>query len=256
MQQSDEEDQFEVELIKSGSEEAREFFDRLGRELDKVNDFYIAKESEFIERSDLLRKQLQILSDFKRILNEDRRCHRLAVGHGVADSVRSTPSHRISLFASPNAMSDKEENLRVLQRLDFHGSLSVSEPRNNEAGETQSEGTTTDELLAALERNGITLVPTGQGGKGKTDGKLKPANIRIDIPATNASRTISAVTHMIWEDLVNTPSKKGSGGDYINRKQIRRAENIIRGAFVELYRGLGLLKAYRYVFFFILYKIS
>ena len=149
----------------------------------------------------------------------------------------------------PTQCPVRKKNIWVLQRLDFHRIPSVSEPRNNETDEAMSESSTTDELLAALERNGITLVPTGQGGKGKKDGKPKAATMRIDIPATTPSRTISAVTSMIWEDLVNSPSKEGSGGDYINRKKIQCAEKMIRGAFVELYRGLGLLKTYRYVFF-------
>ncbi|KAJ6420999.1 hypothetical protein OIU84_028388 [Salix udensis] len=67
--------------------------------------------------------------------------------------------------------------------------------------------------------------------------------MRIDIPATTPTRTITAVTSMLWEDLVNNPKKEGAG-DFINRKKIQCAEKMIRGAFVELYRGLGLLKTY------------
>ncbi|KAA8527789.1 hypothetical protein F0562_035342 [Nyssa sinensis] len=67
--------------------------------------------------------------------------------------------------------------------------------------------------------------------------------MRIDIPATTPTRTISAVTSMLWEDLVNNPKKEGPG-DFINKKKIQCAEKMIRGAFVELYRGLGLLKTY------------
>lgn len=103
----------------------------------------------------------------------------------------------------------------------------------------------TDELMAALERNGITFVPSGRGAKAKKWGKPKAASMRIDIPATTPTRTISALTSMIWDDLVNNPKKEGGSGDYINRKKIQCAEKMIRGAFVELYRGLGLLKTYR-----------
>lgn len=75
--------------------------------------------------------------------------------------------------------------------------------------------------------------------------------MRIDIPATTPTRTIAAVTSMLWEDLVNNPKKLEGGGEYINRKKIQCAEKMIRGAFVELYRGLGLLKTYRYVHLYI-----
>ncbi|XP_078427823.1 phosphate 1 isoform X2 [Wolffia australiana] len=219
---SDGEDQYEVELVQSGAEEVREFFDRVGRELDKVNNFYKAKEAEFIDRNDLLNKQLQILSDLKHILDEHRRRRRLAAGKSGQDSVRSTSSNGISYFGSPYAMS---------------------EPRN-EGDDSPADIPMTDELMAVLERNGITLMSPGQGGKGK-DSKPKAATMRISIPPTTPSRTISAVTSMIWEDLLNAPSKEGSGGDYINRRKIQSAEKMIRGAFVELYRGLSLLKKYR-----------
>lgn len=80
--------------------------------------------------------------------------------------------------------------------------------------------------------------------RGKTKkGKPKLA-MRIDIPATTPTKTIAAVTTMLWEDLVNNPKKVG-GGEHINRKKVQCAEKMIRGAFVELYRGLGLLKTYR-----------
>lgn len=75
-------------------------------------------------------------------------------------------------------------------------------------------------------------------------------SMRIDIPTTTPTRSISAVTSMLWEDLVNNPKKEGAG-DFINRKKIQCAEKMIRGAFVELYRGLGLLKTYRFLFLLI-----
>lgn len=77
-------------------------------------------------------------------------------------------------------------------------------------------------------------------------GKPPKKAMRIDIPATTPALTIAVVTSMLWEDLVNNP-KKGGGGEEINRKKIQCAEKMIRGAFVELYRGLGLLKTFRFL---------
>lgn len=106
----------------------------------------------------------------------------------------------------------------------------------------------TEEVIAALEKNGVNLVNSAIRGKTKK-GKPKMA-MRIDIPATTPTKTIAAVTSMLWEDLVNNP-KKGGGGDFINKKKIQCAEKMIRGAFVELYRGLGLLKTYRYAYYYL-----
>ncbi|CAN1760263.1 Phosphate transporter PHO1 [Linum perenne] len=103
-----------------------------------------------------------------------------------------------------------------------------------------TEQSETDEVIAALERNGVSFVNSNT----RTNNKPKMA-LRVDIPATTPAKTIAAVTSMLWEDLVNNPKKSEAGaGDYINRKKVQCAEKMIRSAFVELYRGLGLLKTY------------
>lgn len=51
----------------------KDFFERLDEELNKVNQFYKTKEGEFVERGEILNKQLQILLDLKQILSERRR---------------------------------------------------------------------------------------------------------------------------------------------------------------------------------------
>lgn len=107
-----------------------------------------------------------------------------------------------------------------------------------------TETTETDDVIAALERNGVSFINAATTTRSKTKkGKPKVA-MRIDIPAETPTRTISAVTSILWEDLVKNPKKEGPG-DFINKKKIQCAEKMIRGAFVELYRGLGLLKTYR-----------
>jgi hypothetical protein len=98
-------------------------------------------------------------------------------------------------------------------------------------------------MVAALEKNGVNFVNSTTRNKTKK-GRPKTA-YRIDIPTTNPTRTISAVTSMIWEDLVNNTKKESSVEYYyINKKKIQCAEKMIRAAFVELYKGLALLKTY------------
>lgn len=79
--------------------------------------------------------------------------------------------------------------------------------------------------------------------------KCQGKNLRIKIPLTNPARTFSAISYLLWDDLVNQSSKKcGPEGNklHINKKKLHHAEKMIRGAFVELYKGLGYLKTYRY----------
>lgn len=85
--------------------------------------------------------------------------------------------------------------------------------------------------------------------RSKTKGGKPKMSLRVDIPDAVAgadgggARSIATATSVLWEELVNNP--RSGGGDFINRKKIQCAEKMIRKAFVELYRGLGLLKTYR-----------
>lgn len=74
-------------------------------------------------------------------------------------------------------------------------------------------------------------------------------NFGINIPLTTPSRTFSAISYVVWEDLVNPSSKKCApegSKPRINKTKLHHAEKMIKGAFVELYKGLGYLKTYRY----------
>ncbi|KAH9681910.1 phosphate transporter PHO1 [Citrus sinensis] len=215
MEEGDDHEVYETELAQLFSEEdeVRAFFERLDRELNKVNQFYRTKESEFLERGEILNKQLQILLELKQILIDRRR----KPSGGIIP--RSwTPCPRNSDFS------------------DGQGGAALS-------GDGTAAATETDDVIAALERNGVSFINAASSWAKTKKGKPKVA-MRIDIPAETPARTISAVTSMLWEDLVNNPKKESGTGNFINRKKIQCAEKMIRGAFVELYRGLGLLKTY------------
>ncbi|EHA8590204.1 phosphate transporter PHO1-3 [Cocos nucifera] len=67
-------------------------------------------------------------------------------------------------------------------------------------------------------------------------------SLKIKIPLTTPSRTISALADLLSQ------SKKGGpeGGKFsINKTKLHHAEKMIRGAFMELYKGLGYLGTYR-----------
>ncbi|KAK9287867.1 hypothetical protein L1049_016309 [Liquidambar formosana] len=215
--EGEEEEGSEIELVQLFSEEdeVNVFFERLDEELTKVNLFYKSAETEFIERGEILNKQLQILVDMRQILSDRR---------GKKWTSKSNSGSMSRSYSSSRRNSDYSE--------------SGSEFSETTTMETSSP---VDDMIAALERNGMNFIGAATRSKTKL-GKPKMA-MRIDIPATTPTRTIMAVTSMLWEDLVNNPKKDGPG-DFINRKKIQCAEKMIRGAFVELYRGLGLLKTY------------
>lgn len=215
--EEEEEDQVsesdELVQLFSEEDEVRMFFERLDEELDKVNQFYRTKETEFLERGENLNKQLQNLLDLKQILTDRQRKNFQS---------RSNSGHLLRSWSSSARNSDLSES-------------------PTEFEETPGQTPETDSVIVALERNGVNFI--GSEVRSKTKNGKPKMSMRIEIPTTTPTRSISAVTSMLWEDLVNNPKKEGAG-DFINRKKIQCAEKMIRGAFVELYRGLGLLKTY------------
>ena len=117
--------------------------------------------------------------------------------------------------------------------LDSNGAQFTDSTRSDEMGESLRMKKGEGKLMRAL-----------SGHAFNCQGK----NLRINIPVTNPTRTFSAITYLLWDDLVNQSSKKcGPEGSkiHINKTKLHHAEKMIRGAFVELYKGLGYLKTYR-----------
>ncbi|XP_057422823.1 phosphate transporter PHO1 isoform X2 [Lotus japonicus] len=200
---------YETELAQLFSEEdeVRVFFARLDEELNKVNQFYTRQEGEFVEKGETLNKQLQILLELKQIISDRRRKN--------SPSSKGSNHSNTGSFPSPTRDSD------------------YSSENFGDSDETNSEISQTDEVISTLERNGVSFVNSTTMSKAKKGLKPKMA-MRID-----PTRAITAITSMLWEDLVNNPT-----GDFIHKRKIQCAEKMIRSAFVELYRGLGLLKTY------------
>lgn len=65
---------YETELLEqfADTEAAKEFFACLDHQLNKVNQFYKAKENEFLERGESLKKQMEILIELKARLKQQR----------------------------------------------------------------------------------------------------------------------------------------------------------------------------------------
>lgn len=72
-------------------------------------------------------------------------------------------------------------------------------------------------------------------------------NLKINIPLITPSRTLSALTYSVWGDMVNQSKNPGQDGGklHINKVQLHRAEKMIKGAHIELFKGLGYLRTYR-----------
>lgn len=89
----------------------------------------------------------------------------------------------------------------------------------------------------------------------------KGKNVKINIPLTTPSQTLSEISYLVMEDLFNQSSKKSNlenGVLNLNKTRLHHAEKMIKGGFIELYKGLGYLNDYRYnlVFFYNELKLS
>ena len=68
-------DVYETELLEqfADTDAAKEFFNCLDHQLNKVNQFYKAKEKEFLDRGESLKKQMEILVEAKTALKQQQR---------------------------------------------------------------------------------------------------------------------------------------------------------------------------------------
>jgi len=238
-------DVYETELLQlfEQADAAKAFFARLDAELNKVNQFYRNKEAEFLERGETLKRQMQILIDLKAIVNDQGSSKKSSSSHGGSESGsdstryggRSPPSDEGSVT------SEKEDDDVVAAVFEKNGVTFVDSP-------SRLSGT-----RSKPKKGNVKLYVKGKSGSAGSGriGNTLSRQMRVDIPATTPSRTVSAITQMLWEDLANQSTKKddalfqgGSGNTRINKKKMQHAEKMIRGAFVELYKGLGLLKTY------------
>ncbi|KAK3041312.1 hypothetical protein RJ639_001414 [Escallonia herrerae] len=223
-------DMYETELLEQFADvdAATDFFACLDLQLNKVNQFYITKEKEFLERGDLLKKQLEILIDLKTALKQQR-----TKGASSQDS-KDDESISGTISCDEDSVKDRTEQER--------GQDTTEE--TNKSDEQFMDSPKSDEMEKSMRIK-------------REDGKLRALsgrafncqgkNLRIHIPLTNPTRTFS---YLLWDDLINQSSKKcGPEGSkvHINKTKLHHAEKMIRGALIELYKGLGYLKTYRHL---------
>ncbi|KAF8723961.1 hypothetical protein HU200_020962 [Digitaria exilis] len=207
---------------------AREFFARLDAQLNKVNQFYKGKEKEFLERGESLRKQMDILADLKAAA-----CSREDSSSSVSSSTSGGCSEDDSTRCAMTSAAGTDQLIEQ---------ETVTPTKENPGG-------------AAQEDRQLDL--EGSGTFGRSVSGFGRKSLKISIPLTTPSRTISALADILRDELAagQSPSSRnkcsldgGAAGrqqGVISKTKLRHAEKMIRGAFVELYRGLGYLATYR-----------
>ncbi|KAL1803312.1 hypothetical protein ACET3Z_031959 [Daucus carota] len=224
-------DMYETELLEQfadDSDAAVEFFSCLDLQLNKVNQFFKNKEKEFLERWESLEKQMGILLELKSALISQHANEVSSNNSKEDDSISGTIS------------CDEESPRYITEQEQKQGNETDDQFDQNDL---QFSGSSKfDEAFKSIKLKRADSNPrTASGRFFSSQGK----NLKIHIPLTNPTRTFS---YLLWDDLIKQSSKKG-GMDgrklHINKTKIHHAEKMIRGAFIELYKGLGYLKTYR-----------
>ncbi|XP_027361910.1 phosphate transporter PHO1 homolog 1 [Abrus precatorius] len=226
-------DMYETELLEqfADTDATKEFFACLDQQLNKVNKFYRTKEKEFMDRGDSLKKQMDILLMLKSAFKEQQ--GKAGSSHG------SKEDQSISC-----TFSNEEDSVRNrTQQEEVQDTTSIEDLEKNEA--PFSDSPRADEV-------GKTTQIKRDDGKFRTlSGRIincQGKNLRINIPLTTPSRTFSAISYLLREDLLNQSSRKcgpEGGKIHLNKSNLHHAEKMIKGGFIELYKGLGYLKVYR-----------
>lgn len=93
-------------------------------------------------------------------------------------------------------------------------------------------------------------VTVGSLTRSSTNSSTNGNQVRFIIPRTTPVATIAALTQMLWEDVFR--QSKRSATDYrgkeditLSQKKVQSAALMLRAAFHEFYRGLGMLNSYR-----------
>ncbi|XP_061353965.1 phosphate transporter PHO1 homolog 1 isoform X1 [Gastrolobium bilobum] len=230
---SSEGDMYETELLEqfADTDATKEFFACLDQQLNKVNNFYRTKEKEFMDRGDSLKKQMDILLELKLTFKEQQ-----GKGGSSKDSKEDQSIHC--------TFSNEEDSVRNRgQQEEMQDTTSTDDSEKSEVPFSDSpRSDETGKSIQIKREDGKLRTPSGRiiNCQGK--------NVKINIPLTTPSRTFSAISYLVREDLLNQSSRKcgpEGGKIHLNRTKLHHAEKMIKGGFIELYKGLGYLKVYR-----------
>ncbi|KAL4586543.1 hypothetical protein LXL04_011179 [Taraxacum kok-saghyz] len=221
---------YQTELLEkfADTEAATDFFALLDLQLNKVNEFYRKKEKEFLDRGECLEKQLHILIELKNAI-KDQQKNKANSSHRDSKDEDSI-SGSISCGEESNRSiidHDLQEDEKISEELDRNDVKCDESPKSEEAAKVTRSIRDEEHSLSGYIIN--------------SQGK----NLKIRIPLTNPTRTFS---YLLWEDSINHPSRKHNAHGkkiHVNKTKLHHAEKMIRGALIELYKGLGYLQTYR-----------
>ncbi|BBN18042.1 xenotropic and polytropic retrovirus receptor 1 [Marchantia polymorpha subsp. ruderalis] len=208
----------------------KQFFARLDSELNKVNEFYKGKEKEFMRHAEILDMQMQTLLE----LND------------AAEKKAADP-----LAESKNDSEERKPLLTRQSSIDVMDSVPLTT-------EMLFQTVSNHRSMANIpEKDQLSTLLSSQ--LGDIEARSSPDcgydfNSRRNAPASLSTHPpgliINALQHATNEDVMH--KVKNTAKDVMDQAEdvasfiakIRQSERMLRDAFIEFYRGLGLLKSY------------
>ncbi|XP_024357946.1 phosphate transporter PHO1 [Physcomitrium patens] len=215
------------------------FFKCLDAQLNKVNNFYELKENEFLQRAAILDKQICALSGVKKLLEQGRIRQYEDGASGRQSELGDAWSNMEAGFYEQN-----DELLASIAKATLDATGLPSLPLRRRTIE-QAEFSTS--LGSSSSSSSRTEVPIGSVSRNPVTTNVN--HVKLIIPRTTPAATIAALTQMLCDDVFRQSKKPltvyRERQDYtVSEKKVQSATLMLRAAYVEFYRGLGLLKSY------------
>ncbi|CAM6106377.1 unnamed protein product [Calypogeia fissa] len=222
-------------LVNSGQAEGEKpFFERLDSELNKVNEFYNTKEKEFLQHADILDEQMQSLFELK-----------LVVDNRKAFPARPRSKGDEEIVTSLNPDSSNGKSIDVIDSIvSLHNEMLFQTIMNqNTMGKSSLPNA--DQISSIREQLGdmnnmsaseaIHLIQRRTGSSWDWKEVSQPP-----------IKSVNALARSLSDDVSRAPEFKTSSNQEFSafKKKVQHSEKMLREAFTEFYRGLGLLRSY------------
>ncbi|KAG0554364.1 hypothetical protein M758_12G087500 [Ceratodon purpureus] len=242
----DEDYVYETELLGpiAHSVHDQAFFKSLDAQLNKVNDFYRRKEQEFLQRGSILDKQICALAAVKKLLEQGR----VRQDEDGASGRQSEAGDALLNMEAGLYDQNHDELLESIAKATLAATGVPSLPfrrRTIESTDSGSFGSASSTSLGSISSSTSTEIST-VGSLSKNSLNSRANHLKLIIPRTTPAATVGALTQMLWEDVFKRASTVYRGReDYsVSQKKVQSATHMLRAAYIEFYRGLGLLKSY------------
>ncbi|KAL3694663.1 hypothetical protein R1sor_008314 [Riccia sorocarpa] len=239
----------ETEILIPGSHVANDarFFENLDRELNKVNEFYLVKESEFRKHAEILDMQIQTLFELK--IEEENQGFQVTMFDKSIPWLRDTesdPTEKRPIF-------NRQRSIEYMDAVVSQHNDVLFNTISNRRGMTKSLQDPEDQLADIDEVEKYSSPDYILNAAAEEEEKEPTFNSQPSIRSRRRHKlVIQALPELrTHEDRLETCRTakmilEGEGGSSVEAR-IQDSERMLRDAFIEFYRGLTLLKDYSHL---------